>query len=201
MIAARIHRFGRPDAIVIDHLPRPAPNAVEILVRTTAAGVGPWGALIREGTTALVPPLILGSEFAGVVDAVGPGVSEFKVGDDVYGATNRGFYGAYAEYVLAFTKLVARNLKTLGALLGPVATDTGINAASAARITASSRSSPASAASTISSRSPTMFGGRDATPVPAFFQMAVRVSPGSSTCTRTPLPATSRCNLKLRLSR
>jgi NADPH:quinone reductase-like Zn-dependent oxidoreductase len=48
MQAARIHRFGGPEVIVIDNLPRPTPDARELLVRVAAAGVGPWDALIRE---------------------------------------------------------------------------------------------------------------------------------------------------------
>jgi NADPH:quinone reductase-like Zn-dependent oxidoreductase len=61
----------------------------------------------------LVPPLILGAEFAGLVDAVGPDVFEFKVGDEVYGATNRDFAGAYGEYVRASAAMVARAPKGL----------------------------------------------------------------------------------------
>ena len=49
MKAARIHRFGPPEVIVVEETPRPVPAAGELLVRVIAAGVGPWGALIREG--------------------------------------------------------------------------------------------------------------------------------------------------------
>jgi NADPH:quinone reductase-like Zn-dependent oxidoreductase len=53
MKAARIHRFGLPDVIVIDDLPRPTPGAGQLLVRVVSAGVGPWDALIREGKVEL----------------------------------------------------------------------------------------------------------------------------------------------------
>jgi len=75
MKAARIHRFGPPDVIVIDDLARPVPAANQVLVRVAGAGVGPWDALIREGTSAVHSPLplTLGSDLSGVVEAVGPG--------------------------------------------------------------------------------------------------------------------------------
>src|SRR5215471_10168631 len=103
MKAARIHRFGPPDVIVVDELPRPAPATGEVLVRITASGVGPWDALIREGKSKVSPPppLTLGSDLAGVVEAVGTGVSQFKIGDEVYGVTNPQFCGADAEYAIA----------------------------------------------------------------------------------------------------
>src|SRR3954466_1517564 len=109
MKAARIHRFGSPDVIVIEDIPRPQPAAGEVLMRVVAAGVGPWDALIREGRSKVSPPppLTLGSDFAGVVEAVGPGVSQFKIGDEVYGVTNPQFVGANAEYAVASAGMIA----------------------------------------------------------------------------------------------
>src|SRR5215468_12004702 len=103
MKAARIRRFGAPDVVVVEEVPRPAPAAGEVLVRVAASGVGPWDALIREGKSKVSPqpPLTLGSDFAGVVEAVGPGVSQFTSGDEVYGVTNPQFVGANAEYAIA----------------------------------------------------------------------------------------------------
>jgi len=110
MKAARIHRFGGPEVIVMDDLPRPVPRARELLVHVAAAGVGPWDALIREGKSKLSPPppLTLGSDLSGVVEAVGLDVAEFKKGDEVYGVTNRQFCGAYADYALASADMMAR---------------------------------------------------------------------------------------------
>jgi NADPH:quinone reductase-like Zn-dependent oxidoreductase len=109
MKAGRIHHFGPPDAIVIDEIPCPTPQEGELVVRTAAAGVGPWDALIREKKSAvdLPLPIILGSDLAGVVDSVGTGVSEFKPGDKVFGVTNKQFCGAYAEYAVASAQMVA----------------------------------------------------------------------------------------------
>src|SRR3954470_10340432 len=109
MNAARIHRFGPPDVIQIEDIPRPVPAMGDVLVRVAASGVAPWDALIREGQSKVSPqpPLTLGSDFAGVVEAVGPGVSQFNSGDEVYGVTNPQFVGANAEYAVASASMIA----------------------------------------------------------------------------------------------
>ncbi len=118
MKAARILQFGPPNVIVNTDVPRPEPAAGEILVRVKAAGVGPWDALIREGKSGLDQPLplILGSDLSGIVESVGQGVSNFKPGDEVYGATNQQFTGAYAEYALASAVLMGLKPKSLNFL-------------------------------------------------------------------------------------
>jgi NADPH:quinone reductase-like Zn-dependent oxidoreductase len=110
MKAVRIHKFGGPEVIVIDELPIPSPGPGELVVRVAAAGVGPWGALVREGKSKVSPPppLTLGSDLSGEVEAVGAGVAEFKVGDQVYGVTNPQFCGANAEYAVASVAMIAR---------------------------------------------------------------------------------------------
>jgi NADPH:quinone reductase-like Zn-dependent oxidoreductase len=113
MKAARIERFGPPSVITIDDLPRPEPGVEELLVRVKAAGVGHWDALVREGKVQQNLPLILGSELPGIVEAVGAGVSGFKTGDEVYGATNERFTGAYAEFALASATRMAQKPKSL----------------------------------------------------------------------------------------
>src|SRR5262249_14530730 len=114
MKAAQIQRFGPASVITIDDLPRPEPSYGELLVRVRAAGVGHWDALIRQGKVQGEPlPLILGSELSGIVEAIGAGVSGFKTGDEVYGATNEHFTGGYAEYALTSARRMARKPKTL----------------------------------------------------------------------------------------
>jgi NADPH:quinone reductase-like Zn-dependent oxidoreductase len=115
MKAARIHEFGPPNVIVIDELSRLAPGQGEVLVRVEAAGVGPWDALIRSHTSVVqVPlPLTLGSDLSGVIEEIGPGVSGFNVGDEVYGVTNPDFCGAYAEYAVASASMMARKPKAM----------------------------------------------------------------------------------------
>ncbi|HKD78549.1 MAG TPA: NADP-dependent oxidoreductase [Candidatus Angelobacter sp.] len=118
MKAARILHFGPPSVIVNQDMERPAAGAGQLLVHVKAAGVGPWDALIREGKSAVspAPPLVLGSDLSGVVAEVGPGVSGFKPGDEVYGSTNEGFVGAYAEFALASAGMMAPKPKRLNFL-------------------------------------------------------------------------------------
>jgi len=113
--AARIHRFGPPDVIVLDDLPRPTPDPDQVLIRVAAAGVGPWDALIREQKSVVNAslPLTLGSDLSGIVEAVGAGVTEFKAGDEIYGVTNPQFIGAYAEYALASANMISRKPRSL----------------------------------------------------------------------------------------
>lgn len=114
MKAARVLRFGQPDVIANVDLPRPEPAGGQLLVRVKAAGVGNWDALVREGK---IPnehlPLILGYELSGIVEGLGAEVSEFKTGDEVFGATNEQLTGAYAEYAVPSAKMMAEKPKTL----------------------------------------------------------------------------------------
>lgn len=125
MKAVRIHRFGSPEVVVIDDVPVPAAGPGEVLVMVAAAGVAPWDALIREGKSKVSPqpPLTLGSDLSGVVEAVGPGVTGFRMGDAVYGVTNPQFCGAQAGYALAAADSIAlkpASLDILGAASAPV---------------------------------------------------------------------------------
>jgi NADPH:quinone reductase-like Zn-dependent oxidoreductase len=129
MKAERVLQFGPPNVIINDDLPRPTPAAGQLLVRVKAAGVGPWDALVREGKSGLHQPLplILGSELSGIVEAIGADVSGFKAGDEVYGATNEQFTGAYAEYALPAAGMIAQKPRTLNfieAASAPVVTVT-----------------------------------------------------------------------------
>jgi NADPH:quinone reductase-like Zn-dependent oxidoreductase len=115
MKAARIHQFGPPEVVVIDDVTRPHPDKGQLLVRVRAAGVGPWDALIREGKSKVSPPppLTLGSDLSGTVESAGPGVTDFRVGEEVYGVTNPQFYGAHAEFALASAGMVAKKPRRL----------------------------------------------------------------------------------------
>jgi NADPH:quinone reductase-like Zn-dependent oxidoreductase len=114
MKAARILQFGPPSVIKDHDLSQPKPAPGELLVRVKAAGVGNWDALIREGKVQLQPlPLTLGSELSGTVEGIGADVSGFNLGDEVYGATNERFSGAYAEYAVPDAKRMASKPKTL----------------------------------------------------------------------------------------
>ena len=128
MKAARVARYGPPNVITIDDLLQPEPGAGQLLVRVKAAGVGHWDALIREGTVQLRPlPLILGAELSGIIEGIGADVSGFKLGDEVYGATNEQFSGAYAECAVPSAGMMApkpRTLTFIEAASAPVVTVT-----------------------------------------------------------------------------
>jgi NADPH:quinone reductase-like Zn-dependent oxidoreductase len=109
MMAWRVHEYGPPDVMRFERIPRPDPGPGVVLVKVEAVGVGPWDGWIRAGKGASPQPLplTLGSDLAGKVVAVGPGVSRPRVEDEVYGVTNPEFVGAYAEYALASAAMVA----------------------------------------------------------------------------------------------
>jgi len=111
MQAARIHGYGAPAAIMLEEIDAPIPNAGEVLLKVKAAGVGNWDALIRSGRSGLTLslPLTLGAEVAGTIATVAGATSlQLKAEDAVYGSTNALFIGAYAEYAVCSTDMVAR---------------------------------------------------------------------------------------------
>ena len=79
--------------------PRPEPGSGDLLVRVRAASVNPLDYKIRSGGVKVLIrysfPLILGNDLAGDVEAVGPGVTNFKVGDAIYSRRQRGQGGRY----------------------------------------------------------------------------------------------------------
>jgi len=115
MKAVRVHEFGTPKVIRLYDVPKPEADQGEVVVQVKAAGVGPWDAWIRGGKSVLPQPLplTLGFDLSGVVDSIGTGVREFKVGDEVFGVTNERFTGAYAEYAVAKPNTLALKPKTL----------------------------------------------------------------------------------------
>ena len=70
--------------------------------------MGRFDSRTQERGERLVSPLILGSDLSGVVEEVGPGVSAFRAGDEIYGVPNPEFCGAYAEYAIAAAGMIAR---------------------------------------------------------------------------------------------
>jgi len=125
MKAVRIQRFGGPDQVTVEDVPVPVEGTNEILVQVMAAGVAPWDALIREGQSKVSPqpPLTLGSDLAGVVEAVGAEVVGLSAGDEVYGVTNPQFCGAQAEYAVTQAGMIApkpKGLDFLAAASAPV---------------------------------------------------------------------------------
>ena len=85
MMAWRVHEFGPPTVMRFERVLRPNPGPSEVLIKVEAAGVGPWDGLIRAGKSVLPQPLplTLGSDLSGAIVAVGPGVSDLRVGDHI----------------------------------------------------------------------------------------------------------------------
>ncbi len=100
MKAILVREFGGPEVLKLEEIPTPKPQANQVLVKIHAAGVNPYDTYMRTGTYAVKPPLPYtpGSDAAGVVEAVGSGVTKVKPGDRVY--TAKTVSGAYAEYAL-----------------------------------------------------------------------------------------------------
>jgi NADPH:quinone reductase len=90
-------QFGGPEVMKLVDVPKPAPGPDQALVKIAAAGVNFIDVYFRTGLYKADLPLTLGSEAAGVVEAVGPGVANVKPGDRVAYAMAR---GAYSEYAL-----------------------------------------------------------------------------------------------------
>ncbi|RWC47999.1 MAG: NADP-dependent oxidoreductase [Mesorhizobium sp.] len=78
---------GGPDVLVVVNQPDSAPKAGEVLVRVKAAGINPVDGAVRAGYYPLLgePPFILGWDISGTVEALGAGVSGFRIGDEVFG--------------------------------------------------------------------------------------------------------------------
>lgn len=90
----------------------PQPAHGQVRVRIAASGLNPLDTKIRAGSAAHAKhplPLVLGIDMAGVVDAIGPGVTAFNVGDKVYGMTGGvgGIQGSLAEYAVVDSDLLA----------------------------------------------------------------------------------------------
>jgi NADPH:quinone reductase-like Zn-dependent oxidoreductase len=112
MRAVRLHEFGGPEVLLYEDAPRPVAARGEVLVRVHAASINPPDLYLRDGYRALPSewqphptfPLILGTDVSGIVAAIGDGVSELHLGDEVYAMVRfpqdvmKGS-SAYAEYV------------------------------------------------------------------------------------------------------
>jgi NADPH:quinone reductase-like Zn-dependent oxidoreductase len=96
--AVRIHSFGGPEALCLEDVPPPKPAPDEVLVRVHAAGVNPCDWKMCDGRCGPPPmPRTLGCDFSGVVEALGSGVTDFFVGQSVFGYSAHG--GAFAELI------------------------------------------------------------------------------------------------------
>src|SRR2546421_10685260 len=114
MRAVQVHHYGGPEQLKLEEKLRPQPQTSEVLVRVYAAGVNPIDWKIRQGLMKEFRPVTFpytpGIEVAGVVEAVGPTVTAFEIGQAVFGQVAE---GAYAEYLTVPIETLALKPKTL----------------------------------------------------------------------------------------
>lgn len=110
MKAAAIAAYGGPEQVSVRDLPAPSAGPGEIVVDIKAASLNPIDWKMREGflrsRVDLKMPHILGRDFSGVVRSVGAGVTDFKPGDQVWGAANQAKPGTHAEQIAVDVNLV-----------------------------------------------------------------------------------------------
>jgi NADPH2:quinone reductase len=106
MLAYGFRENGGPEQQAFLDVPVPEPGRDELLVRVRAAGVNPGDWRLREGAYGIAGPAVLGREVAGTVVALGPGVTGFAVGDEVFGGCP-GMVGGWAEQALVTASFCA----------------------------------------------------------------------------------------------
>lgn len=127
MKAIRFYKYGGPDVLVYEEVPRPEISDDEVLIRVHDAGVNPIDWKIRAGYVKEMFPIELpmtpGVDVSGVVERVGKGVKGFKLDDQVYGYLGATRNGAYAEDVAtkaAYLALKPRSLDFIHAAAAPL---------------------------------------------------------------------------------
>lgn len=115
MLAIRIHETGGPDKLRAEDIPVPAPRAGEVRFRVEAAGVNFIDTYHRSGLYKVDLPHTIGSEAAGVVTAVGEGVTALKPGDRIGSARVTGAYAQEAVVAAAHALLIPDSVSTQAA--------------------------------------------------------------------------------------
>lgn len=126
MKAMVIEAFGGPEVFVEREVPTPEPAEGQVRIRVVASSVNPIETKIRSGLVKTGPalPAILNGDVAGIVDKVGPGVTAFVAGDEVFGCAGgvKGWQGALADYMVADTRLLAKRTPAISLPLTECAT-------------------------------------------------------------------------------
>ncbi len=114
MKAVAINGFGGVEQLQTVEWPLVDPQEGEVRIRIKAVSFNPVEYKLRQGRFGGQLPAVLGRDVAGIVEAVGPGVHELAVGDEVYAFLGgRGSNGSYAEYVTVPVQFVARKPRNL----------------------------------------------------------------------------------------
>jgi NADPH:quinone reductase-like Zn-dependent oxidoreductase len=109
MKAVYIEQFGGPEVVKYGDLPDPSAGPGQIVVDAFAASVNGADWKVRAGHHGQQKfPLVLGRDFSGVVSAVGEGVSDLRIGDEVFGVLEPGREAAYAEKIAIGASIVAK---------------------------------------------------------------------------------------------
>lgn len=112
MKAIAIKQYGGKEQLKEINIPKPTPKEKQVIVKLHATSINPIDWKLREGyLKATMPfefPIILGWDFAGIVEEVGDHVQDFKVGDRVFARPETTNRGTYAEYTIVDTHLLAK---------------------------------------------------------------------------------------------
>ena len=118
MKAAVINEFGSPGVLKITDIPKPVANDGEVLIKVKFTGINPVDTKVRSGSSGMSKylefPVILGWDVSGIIEVVGKNVSDFKIGDEVFGCI--GFPGlgkTYAEFAVADPKLLTKKTSNI----------------------------------------------------------------------------------------
>jgi NADPH:quinone reductase-like Zn-dependent oxidoreductase len=141
MKAAYIRQFGGPEVLQYGDLADPPAGPGQIVVDTVAASVNGADWKVRAGGYAQATfPLILGRDFSGVVSALGTGVADLRVGDEVFGVLEAGRDGTYAEKIAVGASIVAKKPSALSHVDATALALTGLTALCAVEDTLKLRS-------------------------------------------------------------
>ncbi|MHB8129917.1 MAG: NAD(P)-dependent alcohol dehydrogenase [Mobilitalea sp.] len=111
-------KYGSPEVLRLENTPKPEPKDREVLVKVKASSLNKADLVILTGKPMLIRPMIngflkpkhkiIGTDFSGIVEAVGKDVTEYKPGDKVFGDLSGCGFGALSEYVCTTTEAIAK---------------------------------------------------------------------------------------------
>jgi NADPH:quinone reductase-like Zn-dependent oxidoreductase len=130
MKAAYIERHGGPEVLKFGDMPDPVAKPGEVVVDIVAASVNGADWKVREGKSGQLAhfPYILGRDFSGVVAALGDGVTDLRIGDEVFAVCDAGQEGAYAEKIAIKASIVAKKPASLSHVDAAALALTGLTA-------------------------------------------------------------------------
>jgi len=129
MKAAYIDKFGGPEVLKVGDLPDPSAGPGQVVVDVAAASINAADWKVRAGEYKQANfPLILGRDFSGTVSALGSGVTDLKVGDDVFGVLETGRDGTYCEKIAIGAAVVGKKPAALSHVDAAALALTGLTA-------------------------------------------------------------------------